>query len=78
VPPGREAELFGFYALCGKSAAILGPLLFGWISVASGGNQRISILSVLAFYIVGAVLIARVKAGGPTLPSPCPAPNPTA
>jgi len=66
VPKGREAEFFGFYALCGKSAAILGPLLFGWISFASGGNQRISILSVLAFYLVGASLLARVKAGGPS------------
>lgn len=41
IPRGREAELFGFYALCGKSAAIfVGPLVFGTISHAAGGDQR--------------------------------------
>ena len=29
VPHGREGEFFGFYNLCGKSAAVLGPLVFG-------------------------------------------------
>ena len=66
VPAGREAEFFGFYALCGKSAAILGPLAFGTLSAATGGNQRVAILSVLAFYLIGAVLITGSKAGGPT------------
>lgn len=77
VPADREAEFFGFYAVCGKSAAILGPLVFGALSVLSGGNQRLSILSVLAFYVIGGVLIAGSKAGGPThLPARIPASPP--
>ena len=40
IPPGREGEFFGFYNLCGKSAAVLGPLVFGMVSSATGGNQR--------------------------------------
>lgn len=66
VPRGREGDFFGFYALCGKSAAVLGPLLFGSISAAAGGNQRLAILSVTALFVVGAALLSRVRAGGPT------------
>ena len=61
VPRGREAELFGFYALCGKTGAIVGPLLFGAITTAFRGNQRPAVLSVAAFYIVGYVLLHRVR-----------------
>jgi UMF1 family MFS transporter len=65
IPQGKEAEFFGFYALCGKTASIMGPLLFGLVSSYTGGNQRVSILSVIVFYILGGVLLARVRAGGP-------------
>ncbi len=61
-----EAELFGFYSLCGKSAAIMGPLVFGGISHAAGGNQRAGILAVGAFFVVGLLLLWRCRAGGPT------------
>ncbi|HET7874053.1 MAG TPA: MFS transporter [Methylomirabilota bacterium] len=67
IPKGMEAELFGFYSLCGKSAAVMGPLVFGGISHAAGGNQRAGILAVGAFFLVGFALLSRVKAGGPTL-----------
>jgi MFS transporter, UMF1 family len=66
IPKGMEAEMFGFYTLCGKSAAILGPLVFGGISHAAGGNQRVGILAVGAFFVIGFLLLARVRAGGPT------------
>ncbi|HYR39042.1 MAG TPA: MFS transporter, partial [Methylomirabilota bacterium] len=64
-PEGMEAELFGFYSLCGKSAAIMGPLVFGGISHAAGGNQRAGILAIGSFFLIGFVLLSRVKAGGP-------------
>jgi len=65
IPPGREAELFGCYALCGKTAAILGPLVFGLASRLTGGNQRIAIVSVGLFFVIGLVLVRGVDAGGP-------------
>jgi MFS transporter, UMF1 family len=71
IPPGMEAELFGFYSLCGKSAAILGPLVFGGISHAYGGDQRAGILAIGAFFLIGFILVARVRAGGPAV-SPVP------
>jgi UMF1 family MFS transporter len=61
VPPARAAEFFGFYALSGKTASILGPLVFGAVSVWSGGNQRLSVLSVLVFFVVGGVLLGGVS-----------------
>jgi UMF1 family MFS transporter len=65
IPPGMAAELFGFYSLCGKRAAVMGPLVFGGISHAAGGNQRAGILAVGAFFAVGLLLMSRVRAGGP-------------
>jgi len=64
-PEGMEAELFGFYSLCGKSSAVIGPLIFGGISHAAGGDQRAGILAIGSFFIIGLALLARVKAGGP-------------
>jgi len=66
IPAGREADFFGFYALSGKSAAVLGPLLFGHISAATGGNQRLAVLAVAVFFLAGAVLLSRTRSGGPT------------
>ena len=66
IPKGMEAEIFGFYSLCGKSAAVMGPLLFGGISHAAGGNQRAGIVAIGAFFLIGLVLLSRVRAGGPT------------
>jgi UMF1 family MFS transporter len=72
VPPGREAQFFGFYALVGKTGAVLGPLVFGIVSRAMSGNQRAAIIAVGLFFIVGLALLSRVSAGGPTA-SPAPA-----
>ncbi|HZC67724.1 MAG TPA: MFS transporter [Nitrospirales bacterium] len=67
IPPEREAEFFGFYALVGKTGAILGPLVFGLTSTLLGGNQRVAIVTVGLFFVVGLILLQRVPAGGPTV-----------
>jgi UMF1 family MFS transporter len=61
IPEGKEAEMFGFYAFCGKSSSILGPIVFGTISRATGGNQRIAVAAIAAFFIVGGLLLTRVR-----------------
>jgi UMF1 family MFS transporter len=66
TPAGREAEFFGFYALVGKTGAVLGPLVFGLVSWTMGGNQRAAIVAVGAFFVGGLALLSRVKAGGPS------------
>jgi MFS transporter, UMF1 family len=66
IPKGKEAEYFGVYALVGKSSAIVGPLIFGYVSAASG-SQRPAILSVAVFFILGLFILGRVKGGGPNV-----------
>jgi len=66
VPPEREAEFFGFYALVGKTGAVLGPVVFGLVSWLLSGNQRAAIVAVGLFFVVGFLLLGRVAAGGPT------------
>lgn len=67
VPQGKEAEYFGVYSLVGKTSAIMGPLVFGEVSVAFG-SQRPAILSIALFFIIGLVLLSRVRGGGPNAP----------
>jgi UMF1 family MFS transporter len=77
VPVGREAEFFGFYSLVGKTGAIMGPLAFGGVSFLLGGNQRAAILAIGSFFVIGLILLSRVRAGGPTvLPGERPQPGP--
>lgn len=59
VPADAAAEFFGFYNLLGKFAAILGPLMMGWIGLVTG-STRVSILSLLILFAGGAYLLARV------------------
>jgi len=70
IPSGTETQMFGFYALCGKSAAVMGPLVFGAVSHAAGGNQRLGVLSVGLFFVVGLALLARMPGGGPQMGGP--------
>jgi len=60
IPDGREAEFFGFYALCGKTGAVMGPVLFGMVAAAWG--LRNAALTVIPFYVVGYLLLRRVRA----------------
>ena len=61
IPRGQEAEMFGFYAFCGKSSAVLGPLVFGAVSYLLGGDQRAAVAAVGVFFAVGLVLLQRVR-----------------
>lgn len=59
VPRTRSAEFFGFYSTSSKFAGVFGPLLFGILTHATG-QSRLGILSVVAFFIVGAAFLSRV------------------
>jgi len=61
IPRGKEAEMFGFYALCGKASSIIGPLVFGLVSRGTGGNQRLAVLAITAFFLIGGLLLQRVR-----------------
>ena len=59
VPPNKEAEFFGFYNMLGKFAAVVGPILVGWITVLTG-NPRAGILSIVVLFIFGGLFLSRV------------------
>jgi UMF1 family MFS transporter len=60
TPFSRKTEFFGFYSLFGKSSAILGPLVFGYVSFITG-EQRFAILTICLFFIVGLSILSFVK-----------------
>jgi UMF1 family MFS transporter len=59
IPAQKAGEFFGFYNMLGKFAAVVGPVLMGWVSVATG-NPRLSILSLLVLFAGGALLLTWV------------------
>lgn len=59
VPKNQSAEFFGFFSTSSKFAGIAGPLLFGVVSQVTGGS-RMSIVSLIIFFIVGGFLLTRV------------------
>jgi UMF1 family MFS transporter len=59
VPKCRSAEFFGFFSTSSKFAGIFGPLLFGVVAQLAGGS-RLSIISVILFFVVGGLLLTRV------------------
>jgi MFS transporter, UMF1 family len=64
IPRDQSAEFFGFYNMLGKFAAVLGPLMMGWVGVLTD-STRVSILAVGVLFIIGGILLSMVdvKAG---------------
>jgi UMF1 family MFS transporter len=61
IPDGKEAEMFGFYTLCGRSSSVVGPMLFGYVALATGGNQRLAVMAISVLFVVGLLLLQRVR-----------------
>ncbi|WP_432157166.1 MFS transporter [Streptomyces sp. bgisy153] len=59
VPPGKEAEYFSAYEVSDRGMSWLGPLLFG-LTYQLTGSYRDAILSLVAFFVLGFLLLARV------------------
>jgi len=60
IPRSRTAEFFGFYDVSSKMAGVLGPLLFGLLAHITG-SSRLSIVSLVIFFIVGGLILLRVN-----------------
>ncbi|MEU6542510.1 MFS transporter [Streptomyces sp. NPDC046859] len=59
VPPGKEAEYFSAYEMSDRGMSWLGPLLFG-LTYQLTGSYRDAIISLVAFFVIGFILLARV------------------
>jgi UMF1 family MFS transporter len=59
IPRHKSGEFFGFFAVFEKFAGIFGPGLVAVI-IAATGSTRLSILSVVLFFLVGGTLLIPV------------------
>jgi UMF1 family MFS transporter len=60
IPADQEAEYFGFYEISERGTSWIGPLLFA-AAVQLTGSQRLAIVSLIIFFIVGLALLIRVN-----------------
>jgi UMF1 family MFS transporter len=76
APPGQSAEFYGFFAFAGRTSSFIGPTIYGILAaemalyyvgqgetavIAEQLGQRIAILSIGAFLIVGLFLLTFVN-----------------
>jgi UMF1 family MFS transporter len=59
VPAGKEAEYFSVYEIGEQATSTVGPLLFGAIGAAIG-SFRPAIVSLVAFFLIGFLLVSMV------------------
>lgn len=59
IPRGKEAEYFSAYEMSDRGMSWLGPLVFG-LTYQVTGSYRDAIISLVAFFALGFVLLARV------------------
>jgi UMF1 family MFS transporter len=59
IPKEKSSEFFAFFGVFERYAGVLGPAVFAWL-VTYTGTSRNAILSVVAFFVSGAVLLAFV------------------
>jgi Permeases of the major facilitator superfamily len=60
VPPVRSAEFFGFLTISSKFSSIAGPFVFALVA-GNTDSSRIGILSLIAFFVIGIVLLRYVN-----------------
>lgn len=56
IPRDKSGEFFGFFSVFEKFAGVFGPALFT-LTIALTGSSRNAILSVIAFFVVGGILL---------------------
>lgn len=59
-PDGMETEMFGLYALTGKSVAFLGPIFYAAATDAFD-SQRAGLVTILAVWALGGLLLLGVR-----------------
>jgi UMF1 family MFS transporter len=59
IPPGKEAEYFGFYEISDRGTSWLGPFLFA-LTYQLTGSYRYAIFSLIFFFVAGGFLLAKL------------------
>ncbi len=60
IPGEHEAEYFGFYEISERGTSWIGTFAFA-LAVQLTGSQRIAIVALIIFFIVGLLLLSRVN-----------------
>lgn len=60
MPKSKSGEFFAFFSVSEKIAGTVGPLVFGLVSTMMD-NSRLSIVSLIIFFITGGLLLSNVK-----------------
>jgi UMF1 family MFS transporter len=60
APKDRVAQYFGLFALTGKVTSFVGPLLIGIVTAVTE-SQRAGMALLVAFFVAGLALLARVR-----------------
>jgi UMF1 family MFS transporter len=78
APPGQSAEFYGFFAFAGRTSSFIGPLVYGTLAaeaalwfqargqdvvLAEESGQRLAILSIAVFILLGLIVLAFVDEG---------------
>ncbi len=58
-PASKSGEFFGLFGVMEKFASLIGPLLFAFAALTFG-SSRPAILSLIALFVIGVVLLLRV------------------
>jgi MFS transporter, UMF1 family len=59
-PPAQSGEFFGLWTFATRLASIIGPLTYGAITWATGGDQRVAIGSTAVLFVVGLAVLQKV------------------
>jgi UMF1 family MFS transporter len=59
IPPHRSSQFFGFFGVAERFSAILGPLVFAWVTSMTG-QSRHAVVAIAVFFLVGGLLLTRV------------------
>jgi UMF1 family MFS transporter len=61
TPVAHSGEFFGLWGMANRAAAILGPLSYGLLSHFSQGDHRLALLSTLAMFTAGLLLLPGIN-----------------
>ncbi len=76
APLGRSGEFYGLFAVAGRTSSFIGPTVYGYLAAWAAGwyvsqgqatllaeqnGQRLAVVSIGVFLVVGLVLLLRVK-----------------
>ena len=61
APARQLAEFYGLWTFATRLASIIGPLTYGAITWATGGNQRVAILSTAVLFVAGLIALIPVN-----------------